>query len=355
MTELVAHQFPHPELSALQANDGDKPNHASLKVLHKELNANAMSIPSVRGTGQHGHLTLTITEPAYLAITNNIPFVNPIHPGPAPVHLAAATGPQITESNRQYAANLKEFQVFLSTEASLRKQLIAAVSSTFIDELSDDVVGFANTSTLQLLQHLDTTYGTITADDLDRNLEDLHRTWNTDQPIEDLWKQLRASMLFASTIDTITEASAVRAAIQNLDKTGVFIDAIKDWRKLPIAQHTITQMKTHFNQADKERQRQVTSRDAGFAGAALRSPATDRNHQGSPPPPPPPPLPGLYYCWSHGLGPNSSHTSVNCRSKQPGHKSESTADNMLGGCNKIHRRTGEAQVYVRPPRPQPRE
>ena len=128
MTELVAHPVSHPELSALQANKDDQPDHAFLQILHKELNANTMSIPSVRGGGQHGHLshtrTLSKAGAAYLAITNSIPFINPVHP-------CLATGVHTTEANPQYTTNLKDFQVFLSTKASLQKQLSSQLSLQF--------------------------------------------------------------------------------------------------------------------------------------------------------------------------------------------------------------------------------
>jgi hypothetical protein len=353
MTELVSHQFPHPELTLLQAND-EKPNHSSIKLLHKQINANAMSIPSVQGSGTHGHLFLTVSAAAYQVFAN-VGFNLPTHPGPAPVHAAAATAAAITETNRQYSANLKEFQVFTSTEASLSKQLIAAVPSTYIDELSHEELGFANVSTLALLTHLDTTYGTITADDLTANLKALDRAWSTEQPIEDLWLQLRACRLFAATRDPITEATAVRSAIANLENTGEFIDALKDWRKIPDADRDIARLKTEFNRADTDRLRNLTTRTAGFAGAATQPPnatpaptlaeiaaaAVAAAAAERPPPSGARGLSTLAYCWSHGLGPNPEHTSPLCRHKKPGHKDNATVCNMLGGCNTIHRRHSE--------------
>jgi hypothetical protein len=99
-----------------------------------------------------GHLSLTISDASYQAFAN-VAFDVPLHPGQAPVHAPAATAASITETNHQYSSNLKEFQVYTSTEASLRKQLIAAVTSTFIH----------------------TTYGIITAGDLTANLKELNR------------------------------------------------------------------------------------------------------------------------------------------------------------------------------------
>jgi len=346
MTESVATQFPHPELTQLLSHE-ETPNHASLLLLHKELNANAMSVPSIRGSGQHGHLILTINAATYLAL-GAIAFDIPQHPGAAPVHPAQSTATAITERNRQHLADLKEFQTYSSVEASLKKLLIAAVPDTYIDALSDDQFGYATTTTFGLLQHLDTTYGTITTDDLDRNLEELNREWGTDQPIEDLWKQIRKCRVFASNNDPISEATAVRASIQNLERTGVFSDAIKDWRKRPDADRTLPNLQSAFNLANKERLRTLTIRDGGFAGNVSRR-ATDPNHPSEPSAPTT--STGhdfIHYCWSHGLGTNSGHTSATCRFKAEGHQDAAVVSNMLGGCNLIHRRRNERSIYRRP-------
>ena len=199
MVDSIADQFPHPELTPLPT-DTEKPNHASLKLLHKELNANAMAITSDLGSGRHGHLALTVSAATYLVLAD-AEFVPPEHPGPAPIHAAAPTTAQITKTNRQFAADTLAFKVYASIESSLKKLLLIAVPSTYIDELSNDVLGYANTTTLDILTHLDTTYGTITSDNLDLNLKNLHQEWSTKQPMEDLWKQIRMCRLFADGID----------------------------------------------------------------------------------------------------------------------------------------------------------
>jgi hypothetical protein len=319
MAESVEQQFPHPELSPLSSTD--KPANTSLKPLKKQLNANAMSIPSVQGGGSHGHLALTIPAARYLTIVG-IAFTAPLHPGPAPIHIAGATGHQITETNRQYAAELKEFRVFTSVEANLKKEIIQAVPDTYINELNDDILGYANTTTLSLLAHLDTTYGTVTADNLNTNLDDLQRAWTSAQPLEDLWKQIRQCRLFANDHDPISELMAVRSALLNLETAGVFSDAVKDWRKLPVVDHTLTKLKAHFNTTDRERLRQLTTRSAGFHAKDINT--SDTAYSARFPPAPAIVSPtnsttpissntsALYYCWSHGLGPNNGHTSANC-------------------------------------------
>jgi hypothetical protein len=66
---------------------------------------NWFSVIHFEKLAQHGHLQLVLTNAAYLEM-NGVAFVMPIHPGPTPIHLAAATTAQITETNHQYTFNL---------------------------------------------------------------------------------------------------------------------------------------------------------------------------------------------------------------------------------------------------------
>jgi hypothetical protein len=344
MAESVEHQFPHPELTSLSATS--TPTTTSLKLLRKEINANAMSITSTRGGGQYGHLALTTPAADFLLLSGTA-FTPPVHPGPAPIHEPNSTQHRITEVNRAYAANLKEFNVYIAVDANLKKQLIKAVPDTFIDELSDELLGYAKTTTLSLLNHLTSTYGTVTDEDLNDNLADLSRPWTSAQPLEDLWKQIKRCQLVAQHRDPISEALAVRSAVINLDNSGVFIDTLKEWRNIPLADRTMIRLKTLFNKANFERKRQLTSTHAGYNANALPPPTPQALGAQQPvktPNPNPNPstnLKNLYYCWSHGLGGNPHHDSASCRQPQPGHRTDATVYNMFGGVNLIHRQRGE--------------
>jgi hypothetical protein len=37
------------------------------------------------------------------------------------------------------------------------------------------------------------------------------------------------------------------------------------------------------------------------------------------------------YCWTHGFKPGSTHTSLTCKTRKPGHKKEATRENNIGG------------------------
>ncbi|CAB9530274.1 hypothetical protein SEMRO_2814_G337710.1 [Seminavis robusta] len=140
---------------------------------------------------------------------------------------------------------------------------------------------------------------------------------------------------------------AVRVAIDNLEDSGVFTHALREWRsKTLVQQESLALLQTHFKAADKERRRILTPKDVGYANKASDKPIHEANSavipngKGKP----------MYYCWSHGLGTNSNHTSKKCTKKAPGHRAESTADDMLGGCCIIRRKAGERAVYRRPQR-----
>jgi hypothetical protein len=61
----------------------------------------------------------------------------------------------------------------------------------YLDVLNDNMVGFANISARDILDHLFSTYGNITAVDLQINFENMPRAWDPHQPVESLFKQIQ--------------------------------------------------------------------------------------------------------------------------------------------------------------------
>jgi hypothetical protein len=61
----------------------------------------------------------------------------------------------------------------------------------FLDVLDDNMVGLANISARDMLDHIFGTYGNITAVDLEINFEHMRRAWDPQQPVESLFKQIQ--------------------------------------------------------------------------------------------------------------------------------------------------------------------
>ena len=349
MTESKSYPFPHPELTALATDS--RPTFISLQLLHAELQSNAESVPSIRGNGALGHLALTMIPAAFLLESGNVPFDPPVHPGAAPDHPPAATAPIITEINRQFLADQREFAVYTDVGFHLKRQLLKAVPALYLDKLRHPTRHFARHTVLELLAHLDKTYGKLTTDDLAINRKNLHREWSSAQSLESLWSNIDLCCQIALELNPISDMDAVQAALDNLERTGVFTDAIKLWRHRPSAERTYENMQEHFNLADLERQRELTAKSAGYHGASLATAGTPIPHGdsalaasttttgGTPSTVP-------KYCWTHGCGSFTlGHNSADCTRRATGHMPDATFLNMLGGNNTIRRKNGEKPVY----------
>lgn len=328
--------FPHPTLSPIP----DKPTNATLQILQRELYANARAIHSTRGGGAHGHLTIIMPTADYLARVGQT-FNTPNHPGNAPVHAAPATQAQITETNRQYAADLAEHTLYQTVTMELKKQILAAVPNRYLNILADDDMGFADVTCATMLAHLKDTYGNITREELEINRNRLSAEWNPEYPMEDLWLRIREVQRYANAgQEEITDATVLRLTLPVLENTGVFLSATERWREKDDAAWTMTNFQDHFNKADKERLRKLTAQTAGYHGAHA---ATDTSPPLTTPPNADAAAPFsmhsdgcvMWYCWSHGLGKNRSHTSMTCQRKSPGHQDTATVDMRMGGNNTI--------------------
>ena len=334
--------LPHKVLDPI-CPTGTKPTFRTLRVAQLQLNMNAISVRSHRGDGNHGHLVLTLTPAAFL-LTTNVPFIVPPMPLLDPVHVAGATAAQITEDNRIHAAARAEYEKYHDTDNALRALLIAAVPFKYIEAIAHPTLSFAQTTTVQLLTHLWSTYGKIHIADMLENLERMQAPWNTDDGIDALFTQLKHGREFAAAgRNPITEETAIAYGYANIEQTGLFEVACREWRLTPEALQTWAHFEATFRIADDDHGRTRTSRTAGYhrANAATSTPSPTTAPTATPPPgnptprpaarPPAGPRPITSYCWTHGLLRSANHTSDNCKNKGNGHQNGATLTNMMGG------------------------
>jgi hypothetical protein len=126
------------------------------------------------------------------ALATSQAFNAPIHPaGIAPVHAATATQAQITETNRQHAADLSEHNLYNTVMEEIKKQILAAVPNLYLTTIladhKNDMLGFADVTCAMVLAHLRATFGTVTQEELEENRNGLSAEWSPDNPMEHLW------------------------------------------------------------------------------------------------------------------------------------------------------------------------
>jgi hypothetical protein len=53
----------------------------------------------------------------------------------------------------------------------------------YIEILNDDLLGFANTTFRDMLDHLFLSYGSIKSVDIEKNFENMRKAWDPQQPV----------------------------------------------------------------------------------------------------------------------------------------------------------------------------
>jgi hypothetical protein len=100
----------------------------------------------------------------------------------------------------------------------------------YVDVLNDNMVGFANISARDMLDHLFSTYGNITAVDLEINFEHIRRAWDLQQPVEALFKQIQDCADYSEAGGVlIGHPQKINIRYAKIFSTGQFMSACRRW------------------------------------------------------------------------------------------------------------------------------
>ena len=191
-SEAFIESFPNPVIPKIEVI----PTYESIANVRSLLSANAASVASQRGGGNNGYLGIVLSDAVYTTVSG-IPWVSPQYPGAMPNIPANATAAQTGEVVRQHTEALRDWKEYTNMQSALKKQLIAAVDPIYLRAIRNRHVGFKNHSVRDILQHLLTSYGNITAIDLDKNMEAMKAPWDPSQPFEVLIDQIEEAVTYA--------------------------------------------------------------------------------------------------------------------------------------------------------------
>jgi hypothetical protein len=191
--ELIA-GFPHSSLPKVRG----EPTFEDLKVIRRLLNTNAMSVVSYEGGGRHGHLGILMTNEEYFAIAVDV-FPVPANPGPSAPVVADMTAAVIAETTRLHREATQVYRTYNNVDQAIKKLLIEAFDDAYLNALYDEIVGYANCTSLQILTHLLTYCAMIAPTELTQNYERLNTPYDPNQPIETLFQQIQDARAFAVT------------------------------------------------------------------------------------------------------------------------------------------------------------
>ena len=99
-----------------------EPTYSTLTTLQKELQANASSVDSDLGGGDHGYLGLVLSDADYAKIPRTIPFVAPTYPT-ALVIPAATTAVEALSLREQHKEKIAKHRECSNVEKALLRHL----------------------------------------------------------------------------------------------------------------------------------------------------------------------------------------------------------------------------------------
>jgi hypothetical protein len=150
-------------------------------------------------------------------------------------------------------------------QQALKKQIISVFEPMYLDVLNDNMVGFANISARDMLDHLFGTYGNITAVDLEINFEHMRRAWDPQQPVESLFKKIQYCTDYSEAGGVlIGHPQQINVGYAKIFATGHFMSACCRWNEKPLADKTWAQFKAHFS-ADHRQHKQMQGESAATA------------------------------------------------------------------------------------------
>jgi hypothetical protein len=155
----------------------------------------------------------------YLAIAVDV-FPVPTNPGPSSAVVAGMTAAVIAETTRLHCEATQVYRTYHNVDQAIKKLIIEAFDDPYFNALSDEIVGYASCTSLQILTHLLTYYAMIVPTELTQNYERLNTPYDPNQPIETLFQQIQDALAFAVAVAGSQPCSAVR--IVNVAYTLVF-------------------------------------------------------------------------------------------------------------------------------------
>jgi hypothetical protein len=250
--EDVIASFTQPVLPTVQG----EPDYQTIHAIRKSLQANSRAIDTHLGGGTLGHLGLIVSDASYAMIapaTDAGPklWIRPQAPGRAPAN-TDGTAAQISAVRHIWEEDVQTYRTYTSVQQALKKQIISVFEPMYLDVLNDNMVGFANISVRDMLDHLFSTYSNSTTVDLEINFEHICRAWDPQQPVESLFNQIQDCADYSEAGGIlIGHPQQINVGYAKIIATWHFMSACRRWNEKPLTEKTWAQFKAHFSAAHR--------------------------------------------------------------------------------------------------------
>jgi hypothetical protein len=193
------------------------------------------------------------------------------NPGPSAAVVAGMTAVVIAETTQLPKEATQVYHTYHNVDQAIKKLIIESFDDAYLNALSDEIVGYANCTSLQLLTHLLTYYDMIAPTELTHNYERLNAPYDPSQPIETLFKKIQVARAFAVAGGQPYGATMIfNVAYTLVFNTGLFPDACRAWQSRVIEGKTGAQFKLDFATAHRDfHLTNQTAQQLGFHSANM--------------------------------------------------------------------------------------
>jgi hypothetical protein len=137
-----------------------------------------------------------MTNEEYFDVAVDV-FPVPDNLGPSATIVADMTAAVIAETTQLHKEATQVYRTYHNPDQDIKKLIIEPFDDAYLNALSDEIVGYANCTSLQLLTHLLTYYAMIAPTKLTQNYERPNAPYDPNQPIETLFQQIQDARAFA--------------------------------------------------------------------------------------------------------------------------------------------------------------
>ena len=255
--------FPHNSPTPIRG----EPTYKSLKKLKSELKANASSVDSDLGGGDHGYLGLVLSDTEYARICPDSAFEPPEFPGKLqiPRNTETIDAINIREEHRN---NLALYRECREVEKALLRHITTAIESKYIDFLKSEDTDLVEDDIPTVLAYLFSNYGKVpTREVKEKEQEVLSTPFVPSDPMVSIYRPIEQLRTLAEIAQIpYTERQIIDFGLQIIKNTQDFETALSEWNRKNARMKTWQSFKDHFQAAQQSLKdiRGPTMKQAGY-------------------------------------------------------------------------------------------
>ena len=242
------------------------PTYKALKRLKAELRANASSVESDLGGGNHGYLGLVLSDAEYTSVSPT-PFLAPAYPAPLNIP-ANATQVRAFELRNQHDDAKRKYYECKNVEKALQRFIQDAIEDKYLQHLVNEDTQLIQADIPDILDHLMENYGRVSSDEVKAKEDEIRKmSFHPADPMVLIFGPIETlEKLAVAAGITYTTNQLNELALTVIRNTRDFEQALLSWEALPLNQKRWENLKEHFQREQKKLKaiRGPTMQQAGY-------------------------------------------------------------------------------------------